>query len=370
MHNAESLRTFLRIIRNIIKALLPERIYSSLLRMYFSMQKRSYYREIDERVTVSIADIMHHSREISPAIYSPHDIVTTNGYYGSTHSLKIYTGFSDQYLIKASLQHGVYFGTIGEWCCSDIVLPVYLVWGKHCKEITMKEIKKESYVIGAPFFYAESFFSQKEIQSEKLRLGKNLLVFPAHSVPRVGIVYDIEKFITYLQKLKNKFDSIRICMYYRDIQKKFHKKYLENGFECVTAGHKFDINFLSRLKSLIMISDATVSNKVGSYTGYSIYFRKPHRLFFDNYDFEVTNLFSNLLLKRTQEEDKICKEDEGYQKIVEMFTDNNSFKCLPEHFQAIDPYWGLSDVKTKEELRGIFVKAEEIYSQERFIPFR
>ncbi|MDR1876982.1 MAG: hypothetical protein LBQ84_05095 [Flavobacteriaceae bacterium] len=360
----------MRIIRNIIKVLLPERAYSFFLKIYFSTQRQAYYQEIDKRATILMTNIIRHADEISPARYAPYEIHNKNGYYGGSHVLKAYAGFSGQYLIKASLQHGIYFGTVGEWWSTDIVFPIYLVWGAHHKEVTMEKIQKESYIIGSPFFYAESFFSYAKIQSEKLRLGKNLLVFPMHSIPRVRVVYDVEKFISHLRKLKNEFDNIRICLYYSDIQKKIHEKYLENGFECVTAGHKFDINFLTRLKSLIMISDATLSNRVGSYTGYSVYLRKPHRLFCESYDFEQSNLFSRTLLEKIQEENKTIQEDEGYQKIREMFADNTSFKCLPEHVNAVDPYWGFSEVKTKEALREIFMEVEKIYSEAGFMPYR
>ena len=44
----------------------------------------------------------------------------------------------------------------------------------------------------------------------------------------------------------------------------------------VTAGYIMDPLFLSRLKSIIQLSDLTMSNNVGTHLGYCIYLNKPH----------------------------------------------------------------------------------------------
>lgn len=43
-----------------------------------------------------------------------------------------------------------------------------------------------------------------------------------------------------------------------------------------TAGHQLDINFLNRLKTIILLSDYTCSNSIGTHTGYCVYLGKPH----------------------------------------------------------------------------------------------
>jgi hypothetical protein len=107
---------------------------------------------------------------------------------------------------------------------------------------------------------------------------------------------------------------------------------------------------------------------VGSYSGYSVFLGKPHRLLPDNYAFKSNILLSNL--KKSQEEDSLYKRDADYLKIEKMFADNLSFRCLPEYFVAIDPYWGISELKTKEEMREIFKKIEKLSSNEKFLPYR
>jgi hypothetical protein len=359
------MRYITRIINDIAKFLLPEKIYSTLGKIYIWSHRKAYCQEIDKRSSLSMTDIIGHAREISPRIYASYDIYHFNGFYGSSHVLKVYANRSERYSIKAYLQHGVNFG---DWHDELVPLPSYLIWGKQRQEIIKNRTKRDVFVIGAPFFYAVNFLSDEKIQSERSRLGKNLLVFPVHSIPRVECIYNIEKFISQLHELECIFDSIRICLYYCDIQRGMHEKYLENNFECVTAGHQYDVNFLARLKSLIMISDATLANHIGSYSGYSVFLGRPHRLLLDNYEFKSRILFSNL--KMVEREDKAYREDMYYQEIEKMFADNISFKCLPEHIDVIDPYWGFSELKTKEELREIFMKTEVIYSKEGFVPYR
>ncbi len=101
--------------------------------------------------------------------------------------------------------------------------------------------------------YANHYLNAEKRQTEKPRVGKNLLVFPAHSIHYNITHFNIDKHCDKIKELGKGFDSIRICLYWKDMLRGFDKAYSKHGFECITAGHIFDPMFLPRLKTIIDI---------------------------------------------------------------------------------------------------------------------
>ncbi len=147
-----------------------------------------------------------------------------------------------------------------------------LIYRKKVFEKTGKVV----FAIGPFIHYASSLLSKKQIQSEKKRLGKSILFFPAHSTPVIGMEFDINFLIKQIKKISKNYQTVRICLYWKDVLMGRDKVYKDAGFECVTAGHMLDPNFLPRLKSLIEISDLTAANIISSQTGFCIFLKKPH----------------------------------------------------------------------------------------------
>ena len=132
-----------------------------------------------------------------------------------------------------------------------------------------------------------------------------------------------------------KIDTVLINMYYYDI---LHFDYLslyeDAGFKIVTAGHQLDLNFVSRLKSLIEICDFTAANSVGTHLGYCVYMGKPHLIIDDE------------IINKTNFED--------YKEIGYSFTDYYS-KLQDKQLDVVSKYWGFNDVKDRTELRNLLL---------------
>lgn len=227
---------------------------------------------------------------------------------------------------------------------------VNLVWSnKILLKYKVLTTNPSVFAIGAPFFYAKSLLSDVEVLAEKKRLGTNLLAFPMHSSHGVSAIYDPKIFLEVLKKQKHKFDTIRVCLYWKDILNGSHKIYLENGFECVCSGHIFDLNFLRRQKSLFQIADATISNGMGSHIGYSIFMNKPHCFMPDKVEF--------VNVDKNADGDELSKENmkSGYQEVQDAFVNNVDFLITEEQKSIIDDYWGISDMKTPCELHELFM---------------
>ena len=149
------------------------------------------------------------------------------------------------------------------------------------------------------------------------------------------VLNDVEKMISRLKNIcmRGGFETVFVNMYYYDIlHTDYAKYYLEAGFKIVTAGHQLDIYFLSRLKSIIELSDYTVSNSVGTHLGYCIWMNKPHYIIDDQ------------IINETNERD--------YKKIGSFFLTYTE-QIQPEQYAVVAKYWGFDSVRTSEELKSI-----------------
>ena len=274
-------------------------------------------------------------------------------YYGSFWTLQYYAGISLMNLPPRdfSIQHGIVY-EIHEWEKKKQNI-VNFVWSDKVADMFRKQIgAKRVYAIGAPFFYAKSLLSEVEIENEKLRLGRNLLAFPMHSTHYIKKVYNPYSFINLLKTQNEKFDTVRVCLYWKDVQDGLAELYTKAGFECVCCGHMFDQYFLQRQKSLYEIADATISNAIGSHIGYSISMGKPHWLKLD--EFELHDIEGD----EGDEEMEIINKSDNYHDIVKAFQNNEFYRLTETHKKIVDEYWGMSCIRTKNELNTLL---EELY---------
>ncbi|MDR3063299.1 MAG: hypothetical protein LBU40_04060, partial [Methanobrevibacter sp.] len=188
-----------------------------------------------------------------------------------------YAKLPPDFRIKALVEHGVQLSdfTWGGFQAH----PYYPTIGmSELRKNVINNMEKNSgaYAVGPYIAYAKHNLSPDKIKSEKERLGRNLLVFPAHSTFGVKQVFDMEFFCENIKKIGEEYDSVRICLHWKDVLLKTGEFYKKHGFEVVTAGHYYDPMFLPRLKSMIEVSTMTMSNEVGTHVGYCIYMDKPH----------------------------------------------------------------------------------------------
>ena len=313
----------------------------------------NYFVDVMQRKKLNFADIKKLSNDYT---FEQLNSITIEkdevNYYGDFSVLNQYCDsiFPNLSPVKFTIQHGIIF-FLDKWEYSNNRI-TNLVWSEKIASLYRNELSNmNAYAIGSPFFYAKSLLSQEKILEEKKRLGRNLLAFPMHSTHWVLSVYDPKRFIEVLKDQQKKFDTVRVCVYWKDIQEGFAEPYLKAGFECVTCGHIFDQYFLQRQKSLFEIADATISNRIGSQAGYSIFMNKPHWIIPDNFEKKENG---NIELYNDYVKSGI-KEKE-YDFITEAFMNNQNYQITETQKKIVDEYWGISSMKTKEELSELISK--------------
>jgi hypothetical protein len=318
-------------------------------------RKYLYKKYFIPKAQLKITDLYPLSKPISLINFmlTTPELHKSNDWYGHATIIKKLAGINNNYAIKAAIEHGADFSPP-----SDIDIrsrfPVMITFGENSYNYQSSKNKK-IYTIGPFIHYATHYLNKNQLMSEKKRLGTNLLVFPSHSTSISNTHYDIKALCSKIKTIEKNFDSIRICLYWREIVRGLHHDYLKNGYECVTAGHIFDPQFLPRLKSIIDMATITMSNSIGTHIGYCIYMNKPHYFF----DQEVSyNGVDNEELELI----KTINKSEVFKKI------KNAFMILRNNItqsqrELINYYWGLDQIKTKYQLKMIIDEAEILYKK-------
>jgi len=323
-------------------------------------RRKGYLQEIQNRSQLPLTAINQLSKNISILSAYSLELHQPNDFYGHATALKKYADFSPDYQLKFIIQHGIVFAD-HMFGMEDVTeIPSFVTLGKHRAEIIKKYkvnraaregalgYKSHTFVIGPYIHYASPYLSTTETNQEKKRLGNCLTIFPAHSSLEIRTHYDVEKFAKKIQKIATEFDSVRICLYWKDILHGIAKPYQKLGFECVTAGHVLDPNFLPRLKSIIETSSYTASNSIGTHTGYCIHLNKPNYIFRQKFNF--TGRKSEVELTESDQDDRPYAAFTTFTK-----------KITVQQRKVVDFYWGTSQIKTKKQMRDLFKKTEQIY---------
>lgn len=192
--------------------------------------------------------------------------------------------------LNVVIEHGVYFGdNVSSSELEYYKSPVVYTMGWY-REKLLRSHGYNAFAIGPYILNVPSFLSEKTRKRLKERMGKILLVFPSHSIEGVYSEYDVSLFDRKIKEMSVEYDTVLICMYWKDIIEKRNLAYEKSGYTIVTAGHRSDPAFLSRLKDLILLSDMTISNNIGTHIGYSICLNRPHFLFSQEVDYQGENV--------------------------------------------------------------------------------
>ena len=314
----------------------------------------SYKLEIKKRSKLNVGNYKKLALDIETLFTN--ELYIPNDFYGIANQLKKYINYPSNYQIKAAIDHGVYF-TDHYWEADvNVKLPAIFCPGERHYYVLKNVTDKTIFKIGPSIAYASNYINSEKLQNEIERLGKNLLVFPLHSTHWVEINYNIVNFCNFINGIAKDFDSVRICLYWKDILRGHAEIYKSYGFECVTAGHIYDLNFLPRLRSIIESSTITMSNGLGTCISFCIYLKKPHYLIKENAYYVLVNKFDDGFnsVSGLYNNDK---NKNLFYKLFGKLQDNIS----QQQFDLVDLYGGLSKVKTKEELKSLFNISEDLY---------
>lgn len=273
----------------------------------------------------------------------------SNLFYNHAGILKKFAGLNPRYKLPYAIEHGPYLNNHVWEVDIHSNTPGIITFSDYRFEVLSRVTEKPITRIGPYIHYAESFLSPTSFEKEKARMGKTLLFLPSHSTHYHNVSFDYQKDVNFLLELGKDFDTILVCLYWKDILAGTAEFYKHSKIKVVTAGHIFDPLFLSRLKSIIQLSNSTVSNNLGTHIGYCIFLGKPHFLYLSENNIttsgNVSRHWENLSdAERGNSADLVLESFSSFQD----FIDSNQKK-------VVEYIWGTNHIKTKEEMFDILI---------------
>ncbi|MCD8305556.1 MAG: hypothetical protein LUC49_02705 [Prevotella sp.] len=198
-----------------------------------------------------------------------------------------------------------------------------------------KNLNNKVHAVGSYIVGAKNFCSKRQLASFKENYGKILLCYPVHSLKDVKNEFDVDEFICSIEKVRDRFDHVFICLHNWDINSPLEEICKGKGYIIVSNGTSSDINFLSRQKDLIQLADMMMSNAIGTHIGYAIAMRTP--FYFVNQ--EIRNIPTSSETQNSYEKVEKAAKDNLIGKVTELFG-TFSFEITREQMDFVDIYWG------------------------------
>lgn len=277
-------------------------------------------------------------------------------FYGHLKALVEYAGldYSDRYrLVFPNIEHGIgWLQRVPNNVNQPFVHCAIAQGGYRKKTICSLRRGMPLYTVGPYIHYAAQYYSDSAIEEIKARLGRTLLVFPAHTYELSDVTYGKERFVdTVMQKWACSFDSVLVSAYWHDADDEVFSLFEKAGARVVSSGLREDPLFISRLKTLITLSDAVAGNALGTHIGYCDYLNKPFYMIDD--DAAVIADTGNAF--KSEEEGQL---DEVFRIASDLYKAGGDGVRRLEFYRK---YWGGSDaIKTPEEIRCMIGISEDV----------
>ncbi|SKB59941.1 hypothetical protein [Dyadobacter psychrophilus] len=331
---------------------------TKIFRKIYCALKRSKSADFPEQVkSRQSTDIFDLPKLSAPLPYYPQFYFDDCNYYGILFQLLQYSKIditdSNLPLHEIYLEHGIVIGNLVRADSVNLAKKT-LTYSDYRAQFILEKTGKLPMLIGPYIHYAEGILDQEALSKIKKSLGRVLLVFPSHSIGAVAAEYDKHQFCLEIEKRKAGYDTVLVCMYWKDAQNGDHDYYQKMGYKLTTAGHRDDLYFLNRLKSIISLADMVISNSTGTHIGYSLFLNKPNFLFKQDVTLvSKSKSGDNLLRNHYQTEVKNTKNKDN-QQLYDTF---NVFeeKITPEQYELVRYIWGFDYVRTPDELKSILL---------------
>lgn len=193
-----------------------------------------------------------------------------NAYYGHAAVLKRYIGLPGWRPLPAAVEHAVYVSGYIWDAEADTPLRTILC---STPERAARYVDRDPHAaVPVPIGPIASYLTPPPPPPAA---GGALVAFPAHSTHLLQSQFDVEEFISQIEGVRDRFDDVRVCLYWKDVLLGRDAPYRAAGYTCVTAGHMYDPRFLPRLRNIFARARAIVVNEVGSPVLYSVLWNRP-----------------------------------------------------------------------------------------------
>ncbi|MFV0420825.1 hypothetical protein [Oleidesulfovibrio sp.] len=279
----------------------------------------------------------------------------SNDFYSHAAILKEYAGLPAEMPIKAAIEHSLFCSGFAWQVDYNAQLPCMLTMGTYRFETLRRHTDKLLFSVGPIGQYAPLSATEEDIAATREKLGKTLLVITPKSSHRVDIAMDVAHIMSKVEPVAGYFDSILFCMGWKDVLLGRAEHFAPYGIP-VSAGHMYDRPFLSNLRTIFALSDASMSFMRGTHIPYSILFDTPHYMLYHKWKTIAPEEIRKAdLLPPSAAVDKITQE---HTALFGQF----SFDITPIQRKYLKRIAGVGEQRSPEEVKNILLLIEEAYS--------
>lgn len=307
--------------------------------------------EVQRRAKLDLFDYKQIAQPL-PKCYE--EICTDNNCFGIGYWIRKYAGIKKEYL-DCIVEHGYFFGEYVSALERQSFTNTILTFGQVRVNHITKALDKEAIPIGPYINYADDYVSEQEKDELKKQLKRTLLVFFSHASTGCSVEFDLDYMVSKIESIRESFDTVVVSVFWSDLTPELEKRLKDLGYLIFSSGHRYDYNFLSRQKTMISLSDMTMSNSISTHIGYCLCLNKPHWYIKQ----EVKEVSHNSkgaqnvnVAKQISEDNAAIKE---VRELEEVFKEYNE-SITEEQYKVADKYFGFSSIRSKEELRAIVSK--------------
>ena len=330
------------------------KVYSSKILSWIycsisQLRNPGFKKEVERRAKLDIFDYKSIAQPL-PKCYD--EILTDNNNFGIGWSIRRFAD-SNKKSINCLVEHGYFFGTYVQELEKVTFANKLLTFGdvrKHHIEDVIKD--KEVIPIGPYVHYAPDYYDEKKFAEVKKELGRTLLVFFSHSGTGEKVSFDLDFLIERINSIRNIFKTIVVSLFWSDINPDIEKRLKDEGYLIFSSGHRYDYYFLSRQRTMIKLADVTMSNSVSTHLAYCSYFNKPHWLISQKIETKALNAqgaVNAAIALKISKDDVSKKEGDEFRGAFADYSEELS----TTQRELCDKYFGLSYIRTKEEMRDI-----------------
>lgn len=309
----------------------------------------SFKKEVERR---SKLDIFNYQGIAQPLPKCYYEICTDNNCFGIGYSLREYIGSKKSY-INALVEHGYFFGTYVQEV-EKITFAKKLMTFSEVRKAHIEAVVKNKvvYPIGPYIHYAPDYYDEAKFAEVKKRLGRTLLVFFSHSGTGESVSFDLDALIEKINSIRKDFQSVVISLFWSDINPEIEKRLKAEGYLIFSSGHRYDYYFLSRQKTMIKLADMTMSNSVSTHVAYCSCLNKPHWLVRQKITTNALNEkgIANVAIGKKISEDIVTQQEK--EELCQVFEEYSPV-LTEEQIKICDKYFGLSSIRTKEEMQEL-----------------
>ena len=247
-----------------------------------------------------------------------------------------------------TIEHGLFLGNEVTPEVTRMAHASVLTFGAYRKEIIHKYREgMPVFCIGPYLHYVAPYYSEEEMRELKQKLGKTLLVFPAHSIPKYTVTRNENEYYKKIKRIAADFDSVLINVYWWNVNDPMVQDLQAEGYKIVSAGFQYDINFAKRLKTIIQLADLAIGDSIGTHIGFCEDVNVPFRYIDANTkDCECQSSPQQKYVDRISAE------------IENAFRENSFSEEKQKH--VLNYYWGQNCVRTQTEISKILEINKEL----------